>query len=109
MIGNRVFVAAIRLWWRRFASPTARISRQVRQLRKRSTRQPGIARGRQVTKRGWAAKKRRELAAAELPREPRRKNRREESPAKPKRRSRIAPGNGIPQPSFAIEFPANES
>jgi len=49
----------------------------------------GIARGRQVTKRGWAAKKRRELAAAELPkRAKKKKSARKKAQRKPKRRSR---------------------
>ena len=48
----------------------------------------GIARGRQVTKRGWAAKKRRELAAAEKPKKssPRKKRARKSRPSKSRRR-----------------------
>ena len=47
----------------------------------------GIARGRQTNKPGWAAKKRRELAAAESPKKSR-KTARKKSPRKPKRRRR---------------------
>jgi bifunctional UDP-N-acetylglucosamine pyrophosphorylase/glucosamine-1-phosphate N-acetyltransferase len=48
----------------------------------------GIARGRQVTKPGWAAKKRRELAAAEKPKKSssRKKSARKSRPAKSRRR-----------------------
>jgi bifunctional UDP-N-acetylglucosamine pyrophosphorylase / glucosamine-1-phosphate N-acetyltransferase len=46
----------------------------------------GIARGRQVTKPGWASKKRRELAAAEKPRNTRRHSRRRATRRKSQRR-----------------------
>jgi bifunctional UDP-N-acetylglucosamine pyrophosphorylase/glucosamine-1-phosphate N-acetyltransferase len=52
----------------------------------------GIGRGRQVTKRGWAAKKRRELAAADSPKKSRQASKKKTPPRKParklKRRSR---------------------
>jgi bifunctional UDP-N-acetylglucosamine pyrophosphorylase/glucosamine-1-phosphate N-acetyltransferase len=51
----------------------------------------GIARGRQVTKRGWAAKKRRELAAGDSPgknKRAKKKTARKKSARKSKRRSR---------------------
>jgi bifunctional UDP-N-acetylglucosamine pyrophosphorylase / glucosamine-1-phosphate N-acetyltransferase len=46
----------------------------------------GIGRGRQVNKPGWAAKKRRELAAAEKPRKTARRHAKKKSLRKPKRR-----------------------
>ncbi len=45
----------------------------------------GIARGRQVNKPGWAAKKRRELAAAEIPKKASSKRKRRPAPKKRKR------------------------
>src|SRR5260370_710295 len=44
----------------------------------------GIARGRQVNKPGWAAKKRRELAATEKPKKPAKKSKRREATKKRK-------------------------
>ena len=46
----------------------------------------GIGRGRQVNKPGWAAKKRRELAAAQNPRKSSRPSARKKSPRRAKRR-----------------------
>jgi len=90
MIGNRVFVgsdstlvAPVRLADGAYIAAGSTITDNV------PPDSLGIARGRQVTKRGWAAKKRRELAAAELPkRAKKKKSARKKAQRKPKRRSR---------------------
>jgi bifunctional UDP-N-acetylglucosamine pyrophosphorylase/glucosamine-1-phosphate N-acetyltransferase len=89
-IGNRVFVgsdstlvAPVRLADGAYIAAGSTITDNV------PADSLGIARGRQVTKRGWAAKKRRELAAAESPKKAKkRKPARKKARPKPRRRSR---------------------
>ena len=91
-IGNRVFVgsdstlvAPVRLADGAYIAAGSTITENV------PPDSLGIGRGRQVTKRGWAAKKRRELAAADSPKKAKKRTKKiahKKSPRKPKRRSR---------------------
>ncbi|HXL21156.1 MAG TPA: bifunctional UDP-N-acetylglucosamine diphosphorylase/glucosamine-1-phosphate N-acetyltransferase GlmU [Candidatus Dormibacteraeota bacterium] len=89
-IGNRVFVgsdstlvAPVRLADGAYIAAGSTITDNV------PADSLGIGRGRQVTKRGWAAKRRRELAAADSPRKSKkRKTARPKPQRKAKRRSR---------------------
>jgi bifunctional UDP-N-acetylglucosamine pyrophosphorylase/glucosamine-1-phosphate N-acetyltransferase len=89
-IGNRVFVgsdatlvAPVRLADGAYIAAGSTITDNV------PADSLGIGRGRQVTKRGWAAKKRRELAAAEAPKKnKKRATARRKPQGKSKRRSR---------------------
>jgi len=93
----RLWVAPVRLADGAYIAAGSTITNQ------RSTRQPGHTRGRQVTKARLGREKRRELAAAELPKRAKKKKSAEKkSPAKTKRRS---PSTGtVSHSRFAIEF-----
>src|SRR5882724_5599601 len=92
MIGNRVFVgsdstlvAPVRLADGAYIAAGSTITDNV------PPDSLGIARGRQVTKRGWATKKRRELAAVDSPRKVKKRTKkpsRKKRQRKPKRKAR---------------------